>query len=194
MSTSGRRGQGRRRPHAQRAGRYQPSSRAHQYQPSSRVHGVGNGGRTGGGGGRRKGPAVLIGTAIFLLIIIGIAVQAAKGTPAGNTSPAPAIIPTQTIASINTGTGTAATTETTVATSQAAAPTQAAPSTSFPTTPAAAPTSAAVPAGCSPLSDEGTCYEPGEYCRDSDHGASGVAGDGEAITCEDNDGWRWEPS
>jgi hypothetical protein len=23
---------------------------------------------------------------------------------------------------------------------------------------------------------------------------SGVAGDGEAITCEDNDGWRWEPS
>jgi hypothetical protein len=44
------------------------------------------------------------------------------------------------------------------------------------------------------LSDEGTCYEPGEYCRDSDHGASGVAGDGESITCEDNDGWRWEPT
>jgi hypothetical protein len=42
------------------------------------------------------------------------------------------------------------------------------------------------------LSDQ--CYEPGEYCRDSDHGSSGVAGDGEAITCEDNDGWRWEPS
>jgi hypothetical protein len=47
---------------------------------------------------------------------------------------------------------------------------------------------------CSPLSDSGGCYEPGEYCRDSDHGMSGVAGDGEAITCEDNDGWRWEPS
>jgi hypothetical protein len=49
-------------------------------------------------------------------------------------------------------------------------------------------------AGCSPLSDSGSCYEPGEYCRDSDHGMSGVAGDGETITCEDNNGWRWEPT
>lgn len=49
-------------------------------------------------------------------------------------------------------------------------------------------------ASCYPLSDEGTCYEPGEYCRDSDHGASGLAGDGERIVCEDNDGWRWEPA
>jgi hypothetical protein len=56
----------------------------------------------------------------------------------------------------------------------------------------APPTTSAAPAGCSPLSDEGTCYEPGEYCRDDDHGMSGVAGDGEAIVCEDNDGWRWE--
>lgn len=50
------------------------------------------------------------------------------------------------------------------------------------------------PAGCHPLSDEGTCYEPGEFCRDSDHGVTGVAGDGKTITCEDNDGWRWEPA
>jgi hypothetical protein len=56
------------------------------------------------------------------------------------------------------------------------------------------PTASAAPTGCHPLSDEGTCYEPGEYCRTADHGASGIAGDGEAITCEDNDGWRWEPS
>jgi hypothetical protein len=64
------------------------------------------------------------------------------------------------------------------------------------TTPAAAaPTPApTTPAGCTPLSDEGTCYKPGEYCRDDDHGDSGVAGDGEAIICEYNDGWRWEPS
>jgi hypothetical protein len=48
--------------------------------------------------------------------------------------------------------------------------------------------------GCYPRTDSGNCYEPGEYCRASDHGASGVAGDGEAITCEDNNGWRWEPS
>ena len=50
------------------------------------------------------------------------------------------------------------------------------------------------PSGCYPLSNEGTCYEPGEYCRNSDHGASGVAGDGKSIICEDNDGWRWEPA
>jgi len=63
------------------------------------------------------------------------------------------------------------------------------------TAPAVAPTTAvASPAGCYPMSDEGTCYEPGEYCREDDYGTSGVAGDGEAITCEDNDGWRWEPA
>jgi hypothetical protein len=49
------------------------------------------------------------------------------------------------------------------------------------------------PAGCHPISDEGTCYEPGEFCRDDDHGVTGLAGDGETIICEDNDGWRWEP-
>jgi hypothetical protein len=66
---------------------------------------------------------------------------------------------------------------------------QVAPVTS-PPAPAPAPPTAA---SCYPLSDEGTCYEPGEFCRDSDHGATGVAGDGERIECEDNDGWRWEP-
>jgi hypothetical protein len=59
------------------------------------------------------------------------------------------------------------------------------------TAPAAAP---ATPSGCYPRTDAGNCYEPGEYCRDSDHGVSGVAGDGKAISCEDNDGWRWEPA
>lgn len=56
--------------------------------------------------------------------------------------------------------------------------------------PAPPPTTAA---SCYPLSDEGTCYEPGEFCRDDDHGVTGVAGDGEKIICEYNDGWRWEP-
>lgn len=58
---------------------------------------------------------------------------------------------------------------------------------------AAATSSPAASVGCHPLSDEGTCYEPGEFCRNTDHGVSGVAGDGKSITCEDNDGWRWEP-
>lgn len=77
----------------------------------------------------------------------------------------------------------------------AMSPAQPAPS---PTQPAASPTPAPSPpataASCYPLSNEGTCYEPGEFCRASDHGASGVAGDGEKIICADNDGWRWEPA
>ena len=50
------------------------------------------------------------------------------------------------------------------------------------------------PGGCTPLTDGGNCYEPGEFCRNSDHGATGVAGNGTPITCQNNDGWRWEPS
>jgi hypothetical protein len=47
---------------------------------------------------------------------------------------------------------------------------------------------------CYPMSDEDTCYEPGEYCRESDEGTTGLAGDGKSIICEDNDGLRWEPN
>jgi hypothetical protein len=72
-----------------------------------------------------------------------------------------------------------------------APPTSAAPTHTAPTH--AAPSSAA-PATCHPLTNGGKCYEPGEFCRASDHGVTGVAGDGETITCEDNDGWRWEPA
>src|ERR1700735_5664523 len=72
------------------------------------------------------------------------------------------------------------------ATASPAAPPPPAPATTSPAAPAPA-------ASCSPLSNEGTCYEPGEFCREDDHGASGVAGDGKQIVCEDNDGWRWEP-
>ena len=47
---------------------------------------------------------------------------------------------------------------------------------------------------CYPLTDGGKCYEPGAYCRQSDHGTVGRAGDGATIVCEDNNGWRWEPA
>jgi hypothetical protein len=67
----------------------------------------------------------------------------------------------------------------------------AAPAPPQTTAPAAAPTT---PSGCHPLTNGGNCYQPGEYCRNSDHGMSGVAGDGERIVCEDNNGWRWEPA
>jgi hypothetical protein len=76
-----------------------------------------------------------------------------------------------------------------------AAPPSSAPVATRPATPpSSAPAAPVTAASCYPLSDEGTCYEPGEYCRDDDHGTSGVAGDGESIVCEDNDGWRWEPA
>jgi hypothetical protein len=61
------------------------------------------------------------------------------------------------------------------------------------TLPATTAPAAPPPASCYPTTSSGHCYEPGEYCRKSDHGASGVAGDGKKIICEDNDGWRWEP-
>lgn len=61
--------------------------------------------------------------------------------------------------------------------------------------PAPAPTPTPTPSqACYPLTNGGNCYEPGEYCRNSDHGAIGVAGDGESIVCADNNGWRWEPN
>jgi hypothetical protein len=62
------------------------------------------------------------------------------------------------------------------------------------TEPPPPPPTTAAPASCHPLTDGGSCYAPGEYCRDSDHGVTGVAGNGETITCGDNNGWRWEPS
>ncbi len=60
--------------------------------------------------------------------------------------------------------------------------------------PTSAPPSSAAPASCHPLTNAGNCYKPGEFCREADHGVTGVAGNGEAITCENNDGWRWEPA
>jgi hypothetical protein len=60
------------------------------------------------------------------------------------------------------------------------------------TAPAAAGSSS--PSSCYPQTKSGNCYEPGEMCRKGDRGSSGVSGGGESIRCEDNDGWRWEPS
>jgi len=50
------------------------------------------------------------------------------------------------------------------------------------------------PSGCYPKTSSGNCYEPGEFCPHADAGMSGIAGDGEAISCEDNNGLRWEPA
>jgi hypothetical protein len=56
------------------------------------------------------------------------------------------------------------------------------------------PPSSAAPAGCHPTAPSGNCYEPGEYCPTADAGMSGVAGDGEAITCVLESGrYHWHP-
>jgi hypothetical protein len=64
---------------------------------------------------------------------------------------------------------------------------------SAPVVQAAPPPHTAPPPGCHSLTNGEKCYEPGEFCRTSDHGVTGVAGDGKTIQCEDNNGWRWEP-
>jgi cardiolipin synthase A/B len=61
-------------------------------------------------------------------------------------------------------------------------------------TPTPTPTPRPTPSSCHPKTSSGNCYEAGEYCSSADHGMSGVAGDGELIVCENNDGWRWEPA
>jgi hypothetical protein len=65
---------------------------------------------------------------------------------------------------------------------------------SHPSPPSApTPKSTPTPTGCSPKTSSGNCYEPGEYCSTADHGLSGIAGNGEPIICENNNGYRWEP-
>lgn len=59
--------------------------------------------------------------------------------------------------------------------------------------PATAPPPPPPAATCHPLTNSGKCYEPGEFCRESDAGVIGLAGDGETIKCENNNGLRWEP-
>jgi hypothetical protein len=65
---------------------------------------------------------------------------------------------------------------------------------SAPPAPPPSPSAAPVPASCYPTAASGNCYEPGEFCSLADHGMTGVAGDGERIVCQDNNGWRWEPA
>ncbi|MFF8020017.1 hypothetical protein ACFZDJ_02585 [Streptomyces sp. NPDC007896] len=44
---------------------------------------------------------------------------------------------------------------------------------------------------CSIVSNSGNCYEAGQYCRNSDHGASTTDAGGAGITCAYRNGWRW---
>jgi hypothetical protein len=152
---------------------------------------------------------------VLLVALIGISAGGGTGKPAGNAAPvvtltappthshpataAPAAIATkastmgQPAAKAATRTRAPATATPAVSPSPTAAAHTTAPAAEpvvqAPTTPAQA-----TPAVCHPLTRKGACYEPGEVCRKADHLISGVAGDGEPITCEDSSGWHWEPS
>jgi hypothetical protein len=156
---------------------------------------------------RRHKVLTVLGGLAALIIIGGIASAASGGNArqTGNASPVAATLthtatpsPAPTHHATKKKTRPHETPVTAQATTPAPAATAPAAAPSHPAAPApaAAPShpAAATSAGCHPLSDEDTCYKPGEYCRDADHGASGIAGDGKAITCKDNDGWRWEPA
>ncbi len=120
----------------------------------------------------------------IVLVVIGISNCGGNATPSGSTSPISSGSPSGSPVGSPSGSPVGSPTVTASSVPTTAPPPQT-------TAPAAAPST---PSGCYPLTNGGKCYEPGEYCRNSDHGASGVAGDGEAIICEDNDGWRWEPA
>jgi cytoskeletal protein RodZ len=157
----------------------------------------------------QKAGAAVIGFAA--LVIIGIASGGGQTTPAGNTS---AIASASALASAvgspmaTTATATATAPRPTATATKAKAKVKPKPRRTAVRPAAPAPTrsrmeatpsspSATAPAAgpsCYPLTNGGNCYEPGEFCRESDHGVSGVAGDGERIVCADNDGWRWEPA
>jgi len=140
--------------------------------------------------------------AFVVLLIIGISDCGGNSTSASNTSPvAGASAFASTVASAPF-TATSSPTPATVSAKAKAKPKPkprrtAVSATSNAVAPPPQTTAAAAapstPSGCHPLTNGGNCYEPGEFCRNSDHGVSGVAGDGKRIICEDNDGWRWEP-
>jgi hypothetical protein len=172
-----------------------------QHQPQN-TPGSGGGGRRN----RRKLGGILLGIIAALLIFsAGVAVGSGEAKSTGNISPAVTTSPANSAAGNTTAKALPTAKKPSkkhTKRSHAAVPSAKAPSAPAQTTHAAAPATSApppppastAPATCYPLTNGGNCYEPGEYCRNSDHGMSGVAGDGEAIICEDNDGWRWEPA
>jgi len=166
---------------------------------------------------RRRWPFVVIGStgAVFLLGVLGS--LTAKPAP---TTPISVAFPSTSSSTASSSTATTRPVSRTPAPKGSPTPTRtaaAAPATTRTTTPPAAPPTAhpqsADPApattapappppnnpppgtatACHPLTNGGKCYEPGEFCRKTDHGVSGLAGDGKAIICRDANGWRWEP-
>lgn len=136
-----------------------------------------------------------IGLAVLLIIggVVGGVDSSGTTTTAVTAAPPTAVVATET-----------PTTPTSTPQSLASSPSPTATatvSTSVPsstTSTSSAPrSSTAVPApsaaaSCYPLTNSENCYAPGQYCRNTDHGKSGVAGNGRRIVCKNQNGWRWE--
>jgi hypothetical protein len=137
---------------------------------------------------------------LALLAVMGVCISAVTASGRGSQPQATPAAVAATATAAATVKPIAAPTVKPTAAPTAAAPTTAptpivppqAPPPAPPATAPPPPTAAAL--GCYPLTNSGNCYEPGEYCRNSDHGMTGRAGNGESIICEYNNGWRWEPA
>jgi cytoskeletal protein RodZ len=142
-----------------------------------------------------KMPTKLIVTGAFVaLVIVSVATQ-----PKNKSTAARATSSTTTTVEVTTTTHPATTITSPPTTTVPRTTTTVAPTTTVPPTTAppatTSPTVAVAPAvSCSPTSAAGNCYSAGEYCSDADHGMTGTNAEGASITCEDNNGWRWEPS
>jgi hypothetical protein len=132
---------------------------------------------------------VTLGAVVLLVIIALGSSHGTTTTPANNASAVAVITPTSTESPSPAPRASKeeARPKTTTSPARAVTPPQA-------VTTAAAPPSTAAASSCSPKSAAGNCYQPGELCSKAEHELSGVAGDGKAIVCENNDGWRWEPA
>ena len=50
-------------------------------------------------------------------------------------------------------------------------------------------------AGCHPVTSGGNCYKAGQFCPTAYHGASGIASNGQSITCRPSGTrWKWQAS
>jgi len=143
-------------------------------------------------------------------IVILSGIGAALGEDTSSTS-----VATGTATTTTTAAPTTTTPPTTAAPTTTLPPTTAPPTTSPPTTavppsttaaspltapPTVAPTTPATPprtgpGGCYPLSSSENCYQAGQFCSASDSGKSGIAANGQKITCRPSGNrHRWEAS
>lgn len=192
-------------------GKWYPPSAAPAQPPGGFVQGQGLGSQSGGSRWRRF-RRLPVAAQVACWVVAAFVVLGAVGAATGSghkptrTKTIVATVPSTTATTAKPKSTTTAKTvppTTAVPTTQAPMTTTVPPTTAPPTTQAppvtqapvitSPPVTAAPTASCYPLTNSGGCYEPGEYCRTSDHGKTGVAGDGEHIQCEDNNGWRWEP-